>query len=469
MDISKVSCYYQEKTDKEISAMSQNTAARNITEGVIWKQLLSFFFPILLGTFFQQMYNTVDTIIVGRFVGTEALAAVGSTGALISLLNGFFIGLGSGATVLVSQFFGASDHAGVKKALHTGIGLSLVLGILISFFGLCFGSQILQLMKTPADCLEGAVTYARIFFSGAVASMIYNMGSGILRAMGDSKRPMIFLVITCFANIFLDIFCVVVLKMGIAGAAVATVLSQIISAVLVVYVLLRLPEEYALRISQIGLDPLLLKRILAVGVPAGLQFVTFDLANLLIQSGINSFGSATIAAFTAYAKADMLTWMLSGAFGVAITTFVGQNYGAQKYDRIYKSVKICLGMGIALIGSCSAVIILFRHVILGIFSADPEVIRLGAWLMLWVVPFNVIFVPVEIFAGAMRGTGYSAVPTAITCVCVCIFRVLWLFTVVQVFHTLEMLMLCYPISWILADIAFVITFRRGKWLRKQIA
>ena len=449
--------------------MAEKTAARNITEGVIWKQLLTFFFPILLGTFFQQMYNTVDTIIVGRFVGTQALAAVGSTGALISLLNGFCIGLGSGATVLVSQFFGASDHQGVKKAIHTGIGLSLVLGLFISFFGLCFGPQILILMKTPEDCLEGATVYARIFFSGAIASMVYNMGAGILRAMGDSKRPMIFLVITCLANIFLDIFCVVVLKMGIAGAAVATVLSQIISAVLVMVVLMKLPEEHALRLSGVRINPILLKRILSVGVPAGLQFVTFDLANLLIQSGINSFGSATIAAFTAYAKADMLTWMLSGAFGVAITTFVGQNYGAQKYDRIYKSVRICLGMGVALIGLCSGVIIFFRHFILGIFSADPEVIRLGAWLMLWVVPFNVIFVPVEIFAGAMRGTGYSAVPTAITCVCVCIFRVLWLFTVVSRFHTLEMLMLCYPISWILADIAFVITFRRGKWLRRQTA
>ena len=449
--------------------MSQNSPARSITEGVIWKQLLSFFFPILLGTFFQQMYNTVDTIIVGRFVGTQALAAVGSTGALISLLNGFFIGISSGATVLVSQFFGACDRNGVKKALHTGIGLSLVLGLLITFLGLCFGPKVLQMMKTPGDCLDDAVLYARIFFSGAVASMVYNMGTGILRAMGDSKRPMIFLIITCFANIFLDIFCVVVLKMGVAGAAVATVLSQVISAVMVVSVLLKLPEEYALRFSQIGLDPMLMKRILAVGVPAGLQFVTFDLANLLIQSGINSFGSATIAAFTAYAKADMLTWMLSGAFGVAITTFVGQNYGAQKYDRIYKSVRICLGMGIVLIGGCSAVIILFRHFILGIFSADPEVIRLGAWLMLWVVPFNVIFVPVEIFAGAMRGTGYSLVPTLITCVCVCLFRVLWLFVVVRRFHTLGMLMVCYPISWILADIAFLITYCRKKWLRQPAA
>ena len=449
--------------------MSQNPSARNITEGVIWKQLLFFFFPILLGTFFQQMYNTVDTIIVGRFVGTEALAAVGSTGALISLLNGFFIGLGSGATVLVSQLFGANDPDGVKKALHTGMGLALVLGILTSILGVCFGPQILVWMKTPADCLEGAASYARIYFSGAIASMVYNMGAGILRAMGDSRRPMIFLVITCFANIILDIFCVVVLKMGVAGAAVATMLSQVISAVLVVIVLRKLPEEHALRLSKIKLDPLLLKRILGVGVPAGLQFVTFDLANLLIQSGINSFGSATIAAFTAYCKADMLTWMLSGAFGVAITTFVGQNYGAQKYDRIYKSVRICMSMGILLVGGCSALVICFRHFVLGIFSADPEVIRLGAWLMLWVVPFNVIFLPVEVFAGAMRGTGYSAVPTAITGVCVCAFRVLWLFTVVGWFHSLEVLMLCYPLSWVLADIAFLITYRRGNWLRRQSA
>ena len=199
--------------------MSQPSAARNITEGVIWKQLLIFFFPILLGTFFQQMYNAVDTIIVGRFVGTQALAAVGSTGALISLLNGFCIGLSSGATVLISQFFGANDHPGVNKALHTSIGLSLVLGLFISFCGLCFGPQILQMMKTPDDCLDGALVYARIFFSGAIASMVYNMGAGILRAMGDSRRPMIFLVITCFINIFLDIYFVVVLKMGIAGAA----------------------------------------------------------------------------------------------------------------------------------------------------------------------------------------------------------------------------------------------------------
>lgn len=448
--------------------MQRKLAAQKITEGVIWKQLLSFFFPILLGTFFQQMYNTVDTIVVGRFVGTQALAAVGSTAALISLLNGFFVGLSSGATVLVSQFFGASDREGIRKALHTGMGLSLLLGLLIAFLGLAAGPKILQMTRTPADCMEDAVRYTRIYFFGAVASMVYNMGAGILRAMGDSKRPMLFLVVTCFVNVVADIFFVVVMKMGVVGAGIATVLSQVISALLVLWVLLRLPDGYALRFRKIRLEPSLLKRILFVGVPAGLQFVTFDLANILIQSGINSFGAATVAAFTAYGKTDALTWMISGAFGVSITTFVGQNFGAQKYDRIRKSVWICLSMSIVLIGGLSALEITFRHGILGVFSADAEVIRLGAYIMLWTVPFNAVFMPVEIFGGAMRGTGYSVMPTAITSVCVCLFRVIWLMTVVSYRHTLETLLLCYPVSWCLAATVFLVTYLRGGWLRKRI-
>ena len=448
--------------------MQRKLVQQQITEGVIWKQLLSFFFPILLGTFFQQMYNTVDTVIVGRFVGTQALAAVGATAALISLLNGFFVGLSSGATVLVSQFFGANDRKGVRDALHTGIGLSLILGLLIMALGICAGPQILKLTKTPEDCFQDAALYARIYFSGAVASMIYNMGAGILRAMGDSKRPMLFLVVTCFVNIVMDIVCVVVLRMGVAGAAVATVFSQVISAVLVLVVLMRLPEDIRLRLPKVRVQGNLLRRILYVGVPAGLQFVTFDLANILIQSGINSFGAATVAAFTAYGKTDALTWMISGAFGVSITTFVGQNFGAQKYDRIRKSVWVCLGMSVVLIGGLSALEIIFRTPILGIFSTDPEVIRLGAYVMLWTVPFNAVFMPVEVFAGAMRGTGYSLIPTAITSVCVCLFRVVWLMTVVVRFHTLETLLLCYPISWCLAAAVFFITYLRGNWLRKRI-
>lgn len=448
--------------------MERVPAARQITEGVIWKQLLFFFFPILLGTFFQQMYNTVDTIIVGRFVGTRALAAVGSTAALISLINGFFVGLSTGATVLLSQFCGANDRKGVSEALHTGIGLSILLGLLITLLGFTAGPKILRLAQTPENCMADAATYVLIYFSGAVASMVYNMGAGILRAMGDSRRPMLFLVVTCFVNIVMDLLCVVVLKMGVAGAAIATVIAQIVSAVLVLWVLYRLPEGMGFRFSRIRLNRALLRRILYVGVPAGLQFITFDLANLLIQSGINSFGDVTVAAWTAYIKTDALTWMISGAFGVSITTFVGQNFGAQKYDRIRKSVWVCMGMSIALIGALSALVITFRAFILGIYTTDPEVIRVGAYVMLWTVPFNFIFMPVEVFAGTMRGTGYSVMPTVITCVCVCLFRVAWIFTMVAKFHTIEMLALCYPLSWVLAATVFYITYLRGNWLRKRI-
>ncbi len=448
--------------------MQHKLTARNITEGVIWKQLLSFFFPILLGTFFQQMYNTVDTIIVGRFVGTRALAAVGSTAALISLINGFFIGLSSGATVLLSQFYGANDRKGVRNSIQTGIGLSLILGILITVLGLTLGQQILRLSNVPDSCFDDAVLYTKIYFSGAVASMAYNMGAGILRAMGDSKRPTFFLIITCFLNIAADLLFVVVLKLGVAGAALATVCSQIISAVLVVAVLYRLPEDMAFRFRNIRMDWQLLKRILYVGIPAGLQLVTFDLANVLIQSGINSFGDVTVAAWTAYIKTDALTWMISGAFGVSITTFVGQNFGAQKYDRIRKSVWVCMGMSITLVGALSALVICFRHFILGIYTTDPDVIALGAYVMLWTVPFNFIFMPVEVFAGTMRGTGYSLMPTVITCVCVCVFRVVWIFTMVARFHTVEMLALCYPLSWVICAVVFYIAYRRGNWLTKRI-
>lgn len=449
--------------------MQRSQAVQQITEGVIWKQLLIFFFPILLGTFFQQMYNTVDTIIVGRFVGTQALAAVGSTAALINLINGFFMGLSSGATVLLSQFYGANDRQAVSNALHTGAGLSLLLGMVVMILGIVMGPQILYLTKIPENCMADAFLYTRIYFSGAIASMVYNMGAGILRAMGDSKRPMLFLVVTCFVNIFMDLLCVVILKMGVAGAATATVLSQVVSAALVVFTLLRLPADVRLRFRDIRMDKKLMRRILYVGVPAGLQFITFDLANLLIQSGINSFGDTTIAAWTAYIKTDALTWMISSAFGVSITTFVGQNFGAQKYARIRQSVWVCLGMSVALVGALSALVFTFRTFILGIYTTDPEVIRVGAYVMLWTVPFNFLFMPVEVFAGTMRGTGYSVTPTVITCVCVCLFRVVWIFTVVSHFHTIELLALCYPLSWVLASTVFYIAYLRGTWLRKRIA
>lgn len=449
--------------------MPQAPSRQQITEGVIWKQLLIFFFPILLGSLFQQLYNTVDTIVVGRFVGTQALAAVGSTSALISLINGFFIGLSTGATVLLSQFYGARNKESVTQSVHTGMALALLLGVLVMGLGLCLSPTILRLTKTPENCMAEAILYTRIYFSGSIFSMVYNMGAGILRAMGDSKRPTIFLFLACLTNIFLDLALVVGLDMGIAGAAWATIISQAVSAVLVIWVLLRQKGEARLSLRHLRLKKSLIRRILYVGIPAGLQFVTFDLANLLIQSGINSFGDVTVAAWTAYIKTDALTWQISGAFGVSVTTFVGQNFGAQKYHRIRKSVWTCMAMSVALVGVLSAVVIAFRHTILGIYTADPEVIRVGAYVMLWTVPFNFLFMPVEVFAGTMRGTGYSVMPTIITCSCVCVFRVMWIFTMVARWHRIELLAVCYPISWVLASTVFYIAYLRGTWLHKRIA
>lgn len=440
---------------------------RQITEGNIWKQLLIFFFPILLGTFFQQMYNTVDTIIVGRIVGTTALAAVGSTSALVSMVNGFFIGISSGATVILSQYCGAENRKGILDSMHTGVALSILLGVTLTVLGVLAGPAVLRAMKTPESCIADASLYLRIYFLGAVGSMAYNMGAGILRAMGDSRRPMLFLMATCVLNVLLDILFVAVFKMGVAGAALATIVSQFISAVMPLAVLMK-QQDCRLEWRKLRIDPVLLGRIIRIGLPAGLQFVTFDFSNILIQAGVNSFGDITVAAFTVYAKTDALTWMISGAFGVSVTTFVGQNFGAQKYRRIRQSVWACMIMSIALVGSVCAAIIYFRLPILGIYTTDPEVIQTASFILFAIMPFNVVFMPIEVFAGTMRGTGYSVLPTVITGTSVCLFRILWIATVVQRWHTLLILTLCYPVSWGIASIVFYIAYLRGNWLKKRI-
>lgn len=440
---------------------------QQITEGVIWKQLLIFFFPILMGTFFQQMYNTVDTIIVGRLVGTEALAAVGATGPLVSMVNGFFIGVSSGATVVLSQAYGAGDRKGVSDSIHTGVALSLVLGVMLTAIGICLGGRVMGWMGTPENCMADATTYLRIYFAGSIGTVVYNMGAGILRAMGDSKRPMLFLMVTCILNVVLDLLFVAVLHMGVAGAALATVLSQMISAVLPIVVLLRQKED-RLELRKLRIERSLLGRILRIGIPAGLQFVTFDFSNILIQSGVNSFGDITMAAWTAHGKTDAFTWMVTGAFGVSITTFVGQNFGAQKYSRIRKGTWTCLAMGVVMVAALDALLLAFRTPILGIYTDNPEVIAVGSMVMLSIMPYEFLFMPIEVFAGTMRGVGNSLMPTLITGSCVCLFRVVWLMTAVRHWHSLKTLTLSYPLSWALAAAVFLAVYFKGNWLRRRI-
>ena len=439
-----------------------------ITEGVIWKQLLSFFFPILLGTFFQQLYNTADAIIVGKFVGKEALAAVGGgTGTLINLIVGFFVGLSSGATVILSQFYGARNHKQASRTVHTAVALAVVGGLLLMTVGMLASPVILRWMSTPADVLGLAVIYTRIYFCGMVPSMIYNIGSGVLRAVGDSRRPLFFLIASCMTNIVLDVVLVVGLEMGVAGAALATILSQAVSAALVIVTLLRSPHPLRLDVKQVRLHGDLLGKVVRIGLPAGLQSVMYSLSNLVIQAAINGFGTNLMAGYTAYSKMDGLFWMTINAFGVAITTFVGMNFGAGRFDRVKKSIRVCLLMAAGGTLALSGMLLLLGRPLLHLFTDENVVIQHGLMVQRFLVPTFITYVCIEVFSDALRGAGDSFVPMVMTLLGVCVLRVIWVKLIAPVRADSFIFMLaCYPISWVLTSALFVTYYLAGGWIKR---
>ena len=338
-------CFFVYYFMDEEKVMNEKEKVNQITEGVIWKQLLLFFFPIVFGTFFQQIYNTADTIVVGRFVGKQALAAVGGSASQIAnLIVGFFVGLSSGAAVVISQFYGAKDKKNLSKALHTAFAFSIAAGIVLTVVGIFLTRPALLLMKTPADVVEDSAVYLHIYFGGMVFNLVYNMGAAILRAVGDSKRPLYVLIITCVLNIILDLLFVVAFGMGVTGVAVATVTSQVISALIVAVMLLKTREIYVLKINQIRFDRRMLFSVLRIGIPAGLESVMYNISNIVIQVFVNNLGTDTVAAWGTLGKIDALFWMVINAFAISITTFVGQNYGAGKMDRVHKGVRTCMGI-----------------------------------------------------------------------------------------------------------------------------
>lgn len=441
-----------------------------ITEGVIWKQLLLFFFPIVLGTFFQQLYNTADAIIVGKFVGKEALAAVGgTTGTLINLLVGFFVGVSSGASVIISQFYGARRGDEVSRSVHTTVALALVSGALLTVLGIAFSERILLLMGTPQEVMTYALPYINIYFLGMIPSLIYNVGSGILRAVGDSRRPLFFLICATMTNIVMDVIFVLGFNWGVAGAAAATVTSQVLSAVLVIVTLRNAPFSYRLRIRRIRMQSDMLARIVRIGLPAGLQSVMYSLSNIIIQASVNGFGTDTMAAYTAYGKLDGLYWMTISAFGVAITTFVGQNFGAHHYERMKKSIRICLGIAAGVTVVMSTVMVIAGRPLLSLFTDDVQVLDTGCAIVRLIVPTYVTYICIEILSGAMRGAGDSLVPTIMTLTGVCLLRAFWVMAIVPAHHELTTLLLSYPITWTITSSMFLIYYLRGRWLKRCIA
>lgn len=440
-----------------------------ITEGPIWRHLLSFFFPILLGTFFQQLYNTVDAIIVGNFVGTEALAAVGGPAAvLINFLVNFFVGLSSGATVIVAQYYGARQIQELRRTVHTAIALAIAAGLGVMVLGIALSYPVMVLMGTPAEVMDYSLIYLRIYFVGSIASFLYNVGSSVLRAIGDTKRPLYFLIAACLTNIVLDLIFVVGFGLEVLGVALATVLSQIVSAVLVMLVLCRPDSIFCIARKEIRFHPDILKSILRIGLPTGLQSDMYTISNMLIQSCINSFGTSTMAAWTAFCKLDAFYWMISGAFGISITTFVGQNFGAQRYDRVRKSVRVCLLLSLVTALLVSGLYALGAQPLLRMFSTDTQVIEIGTFILWRMSPFYFTFICVEVMAGAIRGTGDSLKPMLLTCGGVCVLRVVWIFTVLPLDRTLGTLLLSYPMTWSITSLLFIIYYVRGNWMRRQI-
>ena len=448
----------------------QRPDVNGITEGVIWKQLLLFFFPIVLGTFFQQLYNTADAIIVGKAVGKEALAAVGgSTGTLINLLVGFFVGLASGASVIIAQLFGARRAQDVSRAVHTTIALALSSGALLTAVGLLCAGGILELMGTPQEVMAYALPYLNIYFLGMIPQLVYNIGSGVLRAVGDSRRPMLFLICAALTNIVLDILLVLGLEMGVRGAAIATVLSQVVSAVLILVSLCHAQPVYRLHFRRIRFHGDMLARIVRIGLPAGLQSVMYSLSNMIIQASVNGFGTDVMAAWTAYGKIDGLYWMMISAFGVSITTFAGQNFGARRYDRMRRSVRVCLGMAAGVTVFMTALILAVGRPMLGMFTDDAHVVEMGMSIIRLIVPTWITYLCIEILSGAMRGAGDSLMPTLMTLTGVCLMRVFWVTVVVPRMHQLPVLMLSYPITWVITSCMFIVYYLRGRWLDRCIA
>ena len=445
--------------------MEQN----KILEGGLYKNIMLFFLPIWFGTFFQQLYNTVDAVIVGNFVGKAALAAVGGpTGTIINLLVNFFVGVSSGAGVVIAMYYGSRNVEKTDTAIHTAVAISVAGGLILMAIGIPFSPKFLEWMGTPADILEQATVYIRIYFFGAVFNLIYNIGSGILRAMSDSKKPLYFLIVASVVNIILDIVFVVIFRMGVAGVGLATIIAQFSSAMLVIATLKGLPEDIRLLWNKVKLNKSMCGEIFKIGIPNGIQSIAFSISNITIMSSINAFGTDTVAAWTAFGKIDAMFWMTVGSFGIATTTFVGQNFGAKNFDRVKKSVRACNVLSIVAAVTLTCVMLTCHPFLYRIFTQDAAVIEIGATMVKVMVPLYFTFVFIENFSGAMRGVGHSIAPTILTIMGICVFRVFWILVILPLNNTLITAIISYPISWCLTAIIFTVYYLSGFWFKDSI-
>ena len=432
---------------------------RDMTQGSALSNILIFAIPLFISNFFQQCYNIGDTMIASHNLGQSALAAIGLTGSITGLVIGFANGINSGYGILLARAFGSKNEEQMKSVVAWTLILNVAISVLITVATLLFAEPVLRLIQTPEDVFSESRTYLTVVMAGMATALFYNMGSGLLRAVGNSKIPLYFLIFCCFCNIFLDLLLVMVFHMGVLGVALGTLISQALSSVLILRNLMRTKDIYRLELRKIRLHAAPLSMLLKIGLPSGLQSTMYNIANMVIQTALNSFGTDTMAAWTAFGKVDSFYWMISSAFGVAITTFVGQNYGAGKIDRMKKSVRVCFCMDLATALTLSALMYLFLgKFLLSLFTTDAEVLSIGVRIMQIIVPAYAPFVFIEIFSGALRGAGNVLIPMLLTCGGICVTRILWIFFFVPSHRAVETIIFSYPGSWVLTATLFILYF-----------
>lgn len=420
-----------------------------MTEGNIWKQILLFSVPLVLGNLLQELYNTVDSVIVGNYVGSHGLAAVSAGTALINLFIAFSQGSAVGAGVLIAQYLGAEDEKATHSAVHTSLAVSVVLGAVLSILAFLFGGKILIWMKTPESVLGEASIYLRIYGIGILFNIVYNMAAGIINAAGNAKKSLEYLGVASVLNIILDLVLIVGAGMGAAGAAVATTISQLVSCVLALGYLMQSREIYRVEIRKIRIQKGMLFRIIALGLPTGIQNMLTSFSNVIVQSGVNGFGAGAMAGFGAYMKIDGFNIMPIRSFTMAITTFAGQNYGAGKGERVKKGMWITLAIGAIYTVITAVLLLTFSREMIGLFTKEPEVIRYGVLVMRYLCPFYAILSVMHILAGVARGLGKTLPPMLILITAMCVLRVFWVQLIQPYWHSMDTLCMVYPISWIL--------------------
>jgi len=433
-------------------------------EGSIWRGLLAFAIPIFLGQLFQQLYNTADTLIVGNFIGKEALAAVSSSGNLIFMLVGFLNGTAVGAGVLIAKNYGARDYDKMRTAIHTDLAFALVAGVAMTVVGVLLTPHILRWMGTPDNVLPNSIAYFRTYFLGCSASFLYNICTGILQAVGDSRHPLYYLILSSVINVALDLLFVAVFRWGVASAALATVISQAVSATLCFTRLVRTEEVYRVDVRKIRFHGPTMRAILRFGLPSGIQNSVIGFANVVVQSNVNAFGDSAMAGCGSYSKIEGFAFLPVTCFSMALATFVGQNLGARQHDRVRKGARFGVFCAMVIAEGIGVVIYLAAPVLIGMFNGDPEVVSFGVRDARVVAPFFCLLAMNHCMAGVFRGAGKAAVPMTVMLICWCVIRVSYITVMVPLFGVIEVVFSAYPVTWTLSAIIFIIYYFKADWI-----